>query len=91
MPATGTPRATATSSWGPARATTTPPAINNTFLGYLSGQNADATASNNLYVGSQGAPGESGTIRVGDPANQTAAYMAGVKGVFYNLRCPGLR
>ena len=53
---------------------------NNTFLGYLSGQNADATASNNLYVGSQGQAGESGTIRIGDPASQTAAYIAGVNG-----------
>ena len=52
----------------------------NTFLGYLSGQNADAMASNNLYVGSLGAAAESGTIRVGDPASQTAAYMAGISG-----------
>ena len=53
---------------------------NNTFLGYLSGQNADATASNNLYVGSLGAAGESGAIRIGDPVNQTAAYLAGING-----------
>ena len=53
---------------------------NNTFLGYLSGQNADATASNNLYIASLGAAGESGTTRIGDPAKQSAAYVAGIYG-----------
>ncbi len=62
--------------------------INNTFLGYLSGQNADPTASNNLYIASQGAPGENGTIHIGDPANQTAAYIAGVSGANTNNGVP---
>lgn len=51
------------------------------FLGYNAGLNANPVASNNIYISSLGASGDSGTIRIGDSANQTAAYLAGVSGV----------
>jgi hypothetical protein len=53
---------------------------NNLYVGVNSGVNADPAANNNLYIGSQGAPGENGAIRIGDPTNQTAAYIAGING-----------
>ena len=61
---------------------------NNVYVGVNSGLNADPAANNNLYVGSQGAPGESGTTRIGDPANQTGAYIAGINGAFTNGGVP---
>lgn len=51
------------------------------FFGYNAGLNANPVASNNIYISSLGASGDSGTIRIGDSANQTAAYLAGVSGV----------
>ena len=36
------------------------------------------TGSKNVDMASSGAPDESGTIRIGDPADQTATYLAGV-------------
>ena len=54
---------------------------NNTFVGYAAGLSAGSTASNNLYVANQGNPSDNGVIRIGDPANQKSAYIAGVYGV----------
>src|SRR5208337_2639782 len=61
---------------------------NNTFLGYNAGLNANAGATNNVYISSLGASGDSGTIRIGDPANQSAAYMAGINGATTNAGVP---
>jgi hypothetical protein len=53
---------------------------NNTFVGFNAGLNAAPAANNNIYVSSLGGPSDNGTIRIGDPASQTAAYIAGVSG-----------
>jgi len=52
----------------------------NTFLGQFAGS-VNTSGSNNVYVGNQGVTSESNTIRIGDPATQNAAYMAGIYGV----------
>jgi hypothetical protein len=52
----------------------------NTFLGASSGAtNAAGTAD--IYINNAGVSNESNTIRIGDPANQQAAYIAGIYGV----------
>ena len=61
---------------------------NNVYVGVNSGLNADPAANNNLYFGSRGVPGESGTTRIGDPSNQTGAYLAGVNGAVTNGGAP---
>ena len=61
---------------------------NNVYVGVNSGLNADPAANNNLYFGSQGAPGESNTTRIGDLTNQTGAYIAGINGAFTNGGVP---
>ena len=53
---------------------------NNTFVGFNAGLNAAPAANNNIYVSSLGGSSDSGTIRIGDPASQTAAYIAGISG-----------
>ena len=53
----------------------------NIFLGNYAGSAAGATASNNIYLANVGAATDNGVIRIGDPANQTTAYIAGVSGV----------
>jgi hypothetical protein len=53
---------------------------NNVYIGSYAGYKADAMASNNIDIGTQGAAGENNTIRIGDPANQTSAFLAGVNG-----------
>ena len=60
----------------------------NTFLGFNAGSNADPAGSNNIYISHQGTSGDSGTIRIGDPANQTAAYIAGINGAATNSGSP---
>ncbi len=60
----------------------------NTYIGFTAGQNADPAASNNLYLASVGAAGESGAIRIGDASNQTAAYVAGTFGSSTNSGVP---
>ncbi len=52
----------------------------NTFLGFNAGLNADPAGNNNIYISSLGAPGDNGAIRIGDPANQSVAYIAGIAG-----------
>jgi len=53
----------------------------NTLLGYLAGYNFTGAESNNIDIGSQGATGESGVIRIGTAGTQTATYIAGINGV----------
>ncbi|MCL5875789.1 MAG: tail fiber domain-containing protein [Candidatus Dependentiae bacterium] len=53
--------------------------INNIALGYNAGATLQ-TGSNNIYIGHQGSPTESGVIRVGSPSVHTAFYAAGVSG-----------
>ena len=60
----------------------------NTFLGFNAGSNADPAGSNNIYISHQGTSGDSGTIRIGDPASQTAAYIAGINGAATNSGLP---
>ena len=60
----------------------------NTFLGFNAGSNADPAGSNNIYISHQGASGDSGTIRIGDPATQSAAYIAGINGAATNSGLP---
>ncbi len=53
----------------------------NTALGLGAGKN-NTTGSNDVYIANSGSQSgsESNTIRIGDPANQTSAYLAGVTG-----------
>jgi len=53
---------------------------NNIALGFGAGQNL-TSGSNNIDIGNQGVAGEANTIRIGDQANQTAAFVAGINGV----------
>ena len=53
----------------------------NTFLGFNAGVNANPAGNSNIYVSNLGASGDNGTIRIGDPSNQTTAYIAGINGV----------
>ncbi|HJW74012.1 MAG TPA: tail fiber protein [Geothrix sp.] len=52
----------------------------NIGMGYNAGSSL-TTGSYNIDIGHVGVAGESGTIRIGDPARQTKAFMAGVTGV----------
>jgi hypothetical protein len=52
---------------------------NNTFLGAESG-GAITSGSSDIYINNFGANNESNAIRIGDPANQNAAYIAGIYG-----------
>nr|UXE45409.1 hypothetical protein Hi04_10k_c4773_00024 [uncultured bacterium] len=52
----------------------------NTMIGFGAGQTANPAGSNNLYLANQGQSSDNGIIRIGDSANQTAAYIAGVNG-----------
>jgi hypothetical protein len=49
----------------------------NIAIGCQAGSEA-TTGSNNIYIGNVGVAGESNTIRIGDPATQTKAYIAGI-------------
>ena len=53
---------------------------NNIAIGSQAGLNLSGANSNNIHVGSQGLSGDNGTIRIGDPINQSAAYIAGIYG-----------
>jgi hypothetical protein len=62
---------------------------NNVAIGSNAGAN-NSTGSFDVYVGNQGPPGlnESNTIRIGDPANHTATYIAGINGASTNSGVP---
>jgi len=53
--------------------------IGNIALGSDAGSSL-TIGSHNIYVGNGGASGENNTIRIGDPAVQMAAFMAGING-----------
>jgi hypothetical protein len=53
---------------------------NNIALGYGGGGSL-TTGSNNIDIANSGVAGESSTIRIGDQANQTATFIAGINGV----------
>lgn len=52
----------------------------NIAVGYQAGYQI-AAGSYNIDIGSQGTASDSNAIRIGSPANQTSAYLAGVYGV----------
>src|SRR5262249_6041603 len=52
---------------------------NNIALGNGAGTNL-TTGSNNIEIGSAGVAAEANTIRIGDPAVQTATFIAGISG-----------
>jgi hypothetical protein len=52
-------------------------------LGWGAGQNL-TTGHFNIDIGNEGAAGESGTIRIGAPATQTRAFIAGIRGAAVN-------
>jgi hypothetical protein len=51
----------------------------NVAIGTQAGQNL-TTGSNNVDIANAGQAGESGTIRIGNPNKQTAAFIAGITG-----------
>jgi len=53
----------------------------NIAIGQHSAQNVSSGNGNNIHVGSQGASGDSGTIRIGTPGTQTSFFVAGIRGV----------
>jgi Chaperone of endosialidase len=58
---------------------------NNIGIGFQAGLNITGSSSNNIDIGSQGsvgdgAPGESGVIRIGTPETQRSTYIAGIFG-----------
>jgi hypothetical protein len=52
---------------------------NNIALGSNAGQNL-TTGDNNIDIGNGGVADEANTIRIGDPAFQTATFVAGIRG-----------
>jgi hypothetical protein len=54
---------------------------NNIALGVDAAVNVAGGNSNNIHIGSMGATSDNGAIRIGDPANQTSFFAAGVRGV----------
>jgi hypothetical protein len=55
----------------------------NIAIGTFAGSKLTGAESNNLYIGNVGVAGESGTIRIGNPAVHTAAFLSG------NVTLPG--
>lgn len=53
--------------------------VDNIALGTAAGYNL-TTGSANILIGHNGVPGESNTIRIGNPPDYSAAYLAGVYG-----------
>ena len=53
----------------------------NMCFGVLAGSSLTGAESHNILIGAGGVVGESGAIRIGDPADQTTAYISGVYGV----------
>ncbi len=52
----------------------------NIAVGYQAATNVSGGNSNNIHIGSQGASGDSGVIRIGTEGTQTSAYIAGISG-----------
>jgi hypothetical protein len=59
---------------------------NNIAIGFDAASNVSVGNSNNIHIGSEGASGDNGTIRIGgnttlgDPANQTSFFASGIRG-----------
>jgi len=59
---------------------------NNIAIGYYAASGVSAAASNNIHIGTKGASGDSGTIRIGgntqlgDAAAQTQFFASGIRG-----------
>ena len=53
----------------------------NIGVGLNAGANFMTNESNNIVIGSLGVTGQSSAIRIGDPSTQTAAFIAGIRGV----------
>jgi Chaperone of endosialidase len=53
----------------------------NIAIGYQAAVAVSGDNSDNIHIGSQGAFGDSGTIRIGTPGTQASFYVAGVSGV----------
>ena len=53
---------------------------NNIAIGYQAALNVSGSNSNNIDIGNEGLSSDNGSIRIGDPANQNAAYIAGIYG-----------
>jgi trimeric autotransporter adhesin len=53
---------------------------NNIAIGKFAGDLL-TSGSDNIAIGNQGVAGESGTIRLGDPAVQTQAFIAGIRNI----------
>ncbi len=54
---------------------------NNIGIGTGAALNVSGGNSNNIHIGSQGAAGDSATIRLGTEGTQTSAYIAGISGM----------
>ena len=68
-------------AYGASALASTTTGAGNTAIGARAGQN-NVTGSQDVYIANQGPQtgSESGAIRIGDPANQTTAYIAGISG-----------
>jgi hypothetical protein len=54
---------------------------NNVAIGYRSALNVSGGNGNNIHIGSEGASGDSGVIRIGTSGTQTSLFVAGVRGI----------
>lgn len=54
---------------------------NNIAIGYSAAYNVSGSNSNNIHIGSLGASGDSGVIRIGTIGTQSSFFVAGVRGV----------
>jgi len=54
---------------------------NNIAIGYQAALNLTGSNSNNIHIGSQGVSTDNGVIRIGDSANQSSLYAAGIRGI----------
>ena len=52
--------------------------FNNIFLGTGAGYNVGVSESYDIEIGNQGLSADSGVIRIGDPNNQSATFIAGI-------------
>jgi hypothetical protein len=54
---------------------------NNIAIGYNAASTVAGENSNNIHIGSVGASGDNGTVRIGTNGTQTSFFVAGVRGV----------
>ena len=59
--------------------------FNNIAIGYYAAKNVTGSNNYNIHVGNMGVSTDYGTIRIGDPALQTSAFVAGIRGVTTGL------